>query len=72
MENDIIPTISTEPKATDRDSRLNAGNRPDEKEKDDGVKLPERDLVMNRPQSGQAPNPSETQRSDEISSEVNH
>ena len=72
MENDIIPTINAEPKAMDRDSRLNAGNRPDEKEKDDScVKLPEKDLVMKRPPAGQAPDPSQKQ-DDFVSSEVNH
>lgn len=62
MENEIIPTI----KADARNSRLGAGNHPDEKEKDDsGVKLPERDLVMKRPPAGQAPDPSESQRGDD-------
>lgn len=67
MENEIVPTI----KATDRDSRLNAGNRSDEKEKDDsGVKLPEKDLVMKRPPAGHAPDPSRKQEETD-SSEMN-
>ncbi len=73
MENDIIPKINAEPKPLNRDSRLNAGNRPDEKEKDDsGVKLPEKDLVMKRPPAGQVPDPSQPQQNSSVSSEVNH
>ncbi|GEM_PF-2629601 len=72
MENDIIPKINAESKVKDRDSRLNAGNRPDEKEKDDGgVKLPEKDLIMKRPRAGQAPDSSQKQ-DDFVLSEVNH
>lgn len=66
MENEIIPVI----KATN-DRRLNAGKQPDEKEKDDdGVKLPERDLVMKRPAAGQAPEPLEKQKDDFNSSDL--
>lgn len=60
MQDDIIPKINAEPKSMDRDGRLNAGNRSDEKEKDDsGVKLPEKDLVMKRPTATQPPDPSQ-------------
>lgn len=73
MENDIIPIIYAESKPIDRDNLVNAGNRPDEKEKDDsGVKLPEKDLVMKRPPVDQIPDPSEPRQGDSFSSEVNH
>jgi hypothetical protein len=64
MENETVSVIGTTSRTIGanaaNDGRQNEEKQPDEKEKDDsGVKLPERDLVMNRPPAGQAPDPSE-------------